>query len=996
MASPRNGTGSCLTGWGRRRGPGGAVAVTVCVAVCCGITVAQMPSTDVSAIVARGVELARSGNYAQAVAAFEQALALSPGNRDARYNLGLACYNAGDYRRAVAEFQRVLAAEPTAVDARKGLGLAQLALRRYPEAVRSLQAVLQATPGDTGCLLALGRAYLGAGNPRKAIPPLREAARLQPLDASIVFELGKALAATGDHAGAKEAFGRALALKPDSVLSAVGLARAQNALGDHAGATQTLRPFAERTPPDRHVLSALAEAYDGLGLANEALQTRIRLAELLPPAEGSALRLRLAEACVKKERWAEAQRLYRTVAEADPANVEAFIGLARCSRAQGQTEEEIAHWRTAAQLAPKRAGLWMRLAEALKTGGRPAEALGALGEALAVAPDDAAVLREGATLARGLGDLRLAESFLRRVLAADPADFSARMAVVDILADRGQPLKALLEAGEALRAPDPPAQAYRKVAQLAERLGNLELAIAQWRQLVKLGGEGELDAALELGRLLVKAHSVPEAITVYRSQLQKHPDAPPVVLAMARAWQAIGKDQEAVALLEPSLRGAPEFTEARVALAQSLSWLGRHDEARREMQRVLAAPPLSEAACRTLVLVCQRSGQPEEAVAILHQLLPEAGPQATILELLRELHRELGTSQAGGERLAGLFDQHPDHVSLGLAGAALLGDAGRFEEAEVLLRGIAQRAAHRQAALRQLVCMYADSDRAVRGLEPLRRLLAPDLSTAGVVAMLAELESRPDLVQQNRSLVRRLAQADPGTPEFWAAGADLTRFLGRVPTQLARLQALLDQTPGHPGLATGVALLALADGRPAIAEAAIARVPDENRTDRALFSALAQAQAALGKSENAMSSLRHAIRCGPPQADDHRMLGQLLRQAHSPEEALWHFVLALAIAPTDAQTAQAVGELIAADELPPDTVLRGLRFLHSRHPGAPVVFDLVEALAARPNAGPLCDQWLRLHPRPAIGGAAAPPPAQEGVAPVGAPDHREPTTTEDG
>ena len=926
-------------------------------------------ASQVGDLVARGTDLARTGRLPEAISLFERALRLDPANRDARYNLALAGYNAGDFRRAALEFQGVLEREPTALDARKGLGFAQLALHQYPAAAASFRAYLQAVPRDGTALQGLGRAYMGAGNPRKAAEVLRKATEVDPSNPALWFELGKALRMLRQWSAAASALGQALSLKPDSVGAAVELARVQTAAGQPALATHTLRPFAEQPQPAPEVLRALADAYDALKLPDEALAARGRLCAVLPPKQAAPVRLQVGQGLLEGGRYAEALEQFRLAAAGDPTSAEARAGQGRALTALGLRAEAVAQWEAAVRLAPQRSDLWVGLAQARASIRDWSGALKAIDAALGLAPNDRALLQQAVDTARLIPDLLRAEGYLRRILALDPSNLAERFALADLLVERGQPVKALVEAAEALRAPHPVPEAFLKVAYLAERLGSLDLAMAQWRHLMDLGAPHELPAGQELGRLLLAAMRPAEAVSVLEPLHARYPAAPRLAATLARAYQATGRDDRAVQLLSPLVKSQPDWAEGQALLSLSLSHLGRHEEAMVAALQATRRPPVSEESCRALVAVCSAAGKPQVAVISLERLLPADVPLVTALSLIETLACDSHTARETATRLLELFDQHPDVPELGCSAARLLAAAGQgpedLVEAEQILLGVSKRPQMCTRALRQIALMYLDAGAPERALEPLRRLLEPFPETAGVIAMLAELEPRPDMARERMADLRAIADADPQTPEFWCAVAPLAHYLQRDGDEMRRLQSLQRADLPDPALATGIAALALLQGAPQDAERAISLVPDERRSNRALLVTLAQAQAALGRPERAMNSLRRAFALsagGLP--EDHVFYAALCRQTHDPENALWHLVIALTQKPSLTSAADAIRQLIADDELSSQTILEGLRQVYFRCPDAPVVFDLMTALSQRADAAELCADWLRRHPRP--------------------------------
>jgi Flp pilus assembly protein TadD len=99
---------------------------------------------------------------AAAVPAFEQAVALAPGNTLYRTSLGAALMDAGQADRAVAELAKVTATEGyTGWQAWFYLGAAQLKAGRYKDAVPALQKALAAKPDNAQAEAFLAWSYFG-------------------------------------------------------------------------------------------------------------------------------------------------------------------------------------------------------------------------------------------------------------------------------------------------------------------------------------------------------------------------------------------------------------------------------------------------------------------------------------------------------------------------------------------------------------------------------------------------------------------------------------------------------------------------------------------------------------------------------------------------------------------------------------------------------------------------------------------------------------------
>ena len=89
---------------------------------------------------------AAPAQVAEAIAAFDRALALDPGHVDALYNGAVALSAAGSHEEASRNYARILAAQPDDVDAMVGLGVSLAMQGRLDEAEPPLREALRRAP----------------------------------------------------------------------------------------------------------------------------------------------------------------------------------------------------------------------------------------------------------------------------------------------------------------------------------------------------------------------------------------------------------------------------------------------------------------------------------------------------------------------------------------------------------------------------------------------------------------------------------------------------------------------------------------------------------------------------------------------------------------------------------------------------------------------------------------------------------------------------------
>jgi protein O-mannosyl-transferase len=147
-----------------------------------------------------GAALAEAGRRDDAIARYEQALAIVPANDSARRNRdllqaarledeanGLAARR--DFGGAVARYTEAVKLDPRRTHAQAALGMALIELGRHEEARPHLQAAVDQGAGEPAVANALAYALAQAGDEAAAIAVLRAARERFPGDANVARNL---------------------------------------------------------------------------------------------------------------------------------------------------------------------------------------------------------------------------------------------------------------------------------------------------------------------------------------------------------------------------------------------------------------------------------------------------------------------------------------------------------------------------------------------------------------------------------------------------------------------------------------------------------------------------------------------------------------------------------------------------------------------------------------------------------------------------------------
>ena len=178
-----------------------------------------------------GRALERQGRLNEALMHFEQTFAIKPNDVDTLNELGCLLSKKERYAEALPYLESALILKPDFIELHYKIGKALLNLGRTDEAIRHYQAQLRYQPDHLASLQELGIALALKGDFDQAIIQFRAVLRYQPADPDAHFNLGKAFAAQGKTSEAIACLTEALRLRP-------GWDKAERELHSLRGGTQ--------------------------------------------------------------------------------------------------------------------------------------------------------------------------------------------------------------------------------------------------------------------------------------------------------------------------------------------------------------------------------------------------------------------------------------------------------------------------------------------------------------------------------------------------------------------------------------------------------------------------------------------------------------------------------------------------------------------------------------------------------------------------------------
>lgn len=215
-----------------------ALAVTLAAqqrpdeALACYDDLIALKSDYVDAHLNRGKLLSRLGRFAEAIASYDNAIAIHPQHVDALINKGEALHHLGRLADAVTCYDKILAEKPAHLAALINRGCAFKDLRRVDEAIAEFDLALAIAPEDTVALINRGETLLGLRRLDEALESFDRAISVNPGLALAWLGRANALMLTKKVNDALEACQRALAIEPNSTKALTQIGQCHALRGD--------------------------------------------------------------------------------------------------------------------------------------------------------------------------------------------------------------------------------------------------------------------------------------------------------------------------------------------------------------------------------------------------------------------------------------------------------------------------------------------------------------------------------------------------------------------------------------------------------------------------------------------------------------------------------------------------------------------------------------------------------------------------------------------
>ncbi len=207
----------------------------------------------------------QSGDMQSAIALFEEALALAPGDFDALHILGILEHRRGRCERAESLIRQAISVNSHFPEAHYNLGRVLEDLERADDAIGAYHAALALNPNMDVAFFNLGMIHERNMRLIEAAEAYKNAIRVNPDDADYHFNLGNVYSSQNDPARAIERFEATLHLNPSHYMALNNRGIAYREMGKMDSAIASYRQAVQVCPDYADGFFNLGNAYEASG-----------------------------------------------------------------------------------------------------------------------------------------------------------------------------------------------------------------------------------------------------------------------------------------------------------------------------------------------------------------------------------------------------------------------------------------------------------------------------------------------------------------------------------------------------------------------------------------------------------------------------------------------------------------------------------------------------------------------------------------------------------
>ena len=543
---------------------------------------------DVQLIALLGTAYMQAGDAAKGAEFLAKAVELSPDQAMLRTQLAAGQIAMGNAAAAITELESAVNLGQDLIQADVLLVLSYLNERNYDQAIEAAGALEQRMPESPIPPNLTGLAYLAQSKFDDAKAKFQQALSI---DANFVvahMNMARMALLQQDADMAREQYERVLNIDNGHVGALMGLAGLDMKAGQEGKAEGWLLRATRENPGVLQPVLVLAELYLK---RSESLKANNLLTGLSPEqaSQPAALRIK-GMAQLQSGEFSSAKVTFEKLVEATPTNIEGWFQLARAQAAAGDVSGSRASFNRAIELDTehKLPLVWIGKGELELREEQYDDALAVAGEMQKHFPDNAMGYEIEAAAHRGKGNIPAAIKAVEKAVRAEGSSKRINL-FAHTLAASGNTPKAVYMLQDWLEKNPEDGVSWTTLGMMQQQMGQIPEALKAYEQALEFTGGNPV--VLNNMAWLYLDSDPERAVKLGKQAYEIAPERAEIVDTYGWVLFKLGKQREALNVLQQALVIAPRNAEIGLHVAEALHSLGRDSEAKPLLDRVLEEHP---------------------------------------------------------------------------------------------------------------------------------------------------------------------------------------------------------------------------------------------------------------------------------------------------------------------------------------------------------------------------------------------------------------------
>ena len=637
----------------RRQGATGALLLALLAPVGCH----RDPNKQKLKYLESGKRYAAEAKYKEAAIQFSNALKVDRNYAEAHYQLGTTYIKMGSIMPGYGELMRAVALQPGNSQARIDLGNLLLAGHQTDRAEQQAQAVLAMNANNADAHALLSSIAASKGDRTEALAQINQALAIDPSRAQFHTALG--LLAAGDPASAgtsREQLEKAVALDGKNVVAHLALANLSERQNDKAGALAQYKAAVANDPKSLLARNSLAGFFQRQGDSAAVEATLRQATEDLADTPGGAELLQ--NYYVHSNQVDKGLQVYNQLVREHPKSVNLRLVDARFLIATHHPDQARPIIADLVKTDGSNPDVAILHGLDLLESGKVNDAVDSLQKAAKNNPDNAALRLWLGRAATRKGDLALAQQSFTDAQKLNPTNVEARDGLAQVAMQRHDP-SLLRQVGEgAIKAAPQSAVGYLWRG-MAEAGTNPDAADTDLRQALKLDPKNWA-ASLELGALALSRHKDAEARASLQQALAENPNSDRALGLLASMELQNKQPEKALALVQEQIGKVPNNPSMYVQLAELQMRTGDNAGALASAQKAVQLAPTNGLAVMALSRAELARGDAQSAINAWQSYLMLKPTDAQGYAVLGSLQQARGENQTAADSYKKALSIQPD------------------------------------------------------------------------------------------------------------------------------------------------------------------------------------------------------------------------------------------------------------------------------------------------------------------------------------------------